>query len=466
MNLEATIHDDWNPGNWLKEVDIKMGQLEKSTAEKIAADARAIVHVSKFDGEHLKDRIEVKVSKFYKGGYFVIAQGPGNYDHFYACVRGDMYVKMDKKHKPISQIKIGELVIGQDGLLHEVLNISSFPVAEKPDLIEVITEYRKDNTHNLIVTNDHKILVFKDGVSFWEKAGNLDDSYQAFMPKKIDQKKGTAPKRVCVNCGISYSRIGGGVGQGKKYCSPDCRNDHWRKGNSPHIGMKRSREARNNLSRQKKEFLKNNPEKHINRILAQKGHATGPEIKVEQYVKSFGLDYEKQFKIGRHFVDFYIPEISLAIEADGSFWHQDQNRDINRDKEIIKQMDDISIIHIHFTHKQYSKNIQYNPLDKVYYLQCNDSMNSFVNPNYFKPVRILSAKRYKGGSKYSHSMLYDLTVEGVHSFLAGGVIVSNSFVELGIHKTRYMPAKPYLRPALKKNQSKFISSINNSFSGD
>ncbi len=82
--LEATMHDDWNPGNWLKEVDIKMGQLEKSTAERIAADARTIVHVDESDSEHLKNRIEVKESKYYQGGWTVVAQAPGNYIKFYA----------------------------------------------------------------------------------------------------------------------------------------------------------------------------------------------------------------------------------------------------------------------------------------------------------------------------------------------------------------------------------------------
>ena len=87
MNLEATIYDDWNPGNWLKEVDIKMGHLEKETAEKIAADARTLVPVDNSEGadkEHLKNRIEVKESKYYKGGWTVIAQAPGNYIKFYA----------------------------------------------------------------------------------------------------------------------------------------------------------------------------------------------------------------------------------------------------------------------------------------------------------------------------------------------------------------------------------------------
>ncbi|KKK98682.1 hypothetical protein LCGC14_2640310 [marine sediment metagenome] len=81
MNLEATIHDDWNPGNWLKEVSQAMEQVEKSTAENIRKDAQTLVPV---DTGTLKQEIEVTKSKFEDGGYIVIAQGPGNYSVFYA----------------------------------------------------------------------------------------------------------------------------------------------------------------------------------------------------------------------------------------------------------------------------------------------------------------------------------------------------------------------------------------------
>ncbi|HEA21195.1 MAG TPA: HK97 gp10 family phage protein, partial [Pricia antarctica] len=56
MNLEATIHDDWNPGNWLKEVSQAMEQVEKSTAENIRKDAQTLVPV---DTGTLKQEIEV-----------------------------------------------------------------------------------------------------------------------------------------------------------------------------------------------------------------------------------------------------------------------------------------------------------------------------------------------------------------------------------------------------------------------
>jgi len=53
----------------------------KEGAEKVARDARR--NVPKDDGD-LRDSIKVEPSKFKDGGYLVVAQGPGNYDRFYA----------------------------------------------------------------------------------------------------------------------------------------------------------------------------------------------------------------------------------------------------------------------------------------------------------------------------------------------------------------------------------------------
>ena len=79
--LYTTMHDDWNPGNWLREVSAAMEQVEKSTAEKIRNDAQSLVPI---DTGTLRKEIEVTKSKFEGGGWIVIAQGPGNYSVFYA----------------------------------------------------------------------------------------------------------------------------------------------------------------------------------------------------------------------------------------------------------------------------------------------------------------------------------------------------------------------------------------------
>ena len=63
------------------EIQGLMDDVAKEGAEMIAADARAKVKVKTGT---LKRQIEVKTSKFKDGGYIVIAQGPKNYDKFYA----------------------------------------------------------------------------------------------------------------------------------------------------------------------------------------------------------------------------------------------------------------------------------------------------------------------------------------------------------------------------------------------
>ena len=79
--LYTTMHDDWNPKGYLAAVDREMGRLENSTAEDILRDAITLVPV---DEGTLKKEIELKKSKFERGGWIVVAQGPGNYDKFYA----------------------------------------------------------------------------------------------------------------------------------------------------------------------------------------------------------------------------------------------------------------------------------------------------------------------------------------------------------------------------------------------
>ena len=88
--LDIKMHDVWNPGNWLKEVDLQMGRLEKSTAEDVQRDAIALAPKhkpkagSKYVPGRLKSEIDIRVSRYHKGGWFVMAQGPENYSHFYA----------------------------------------------------------------------------------------------------------------------------------------------------------------------------------------------------------------------------------------------------------------------------------------------------------------------------------------------------------------------------------------------
>ena len=60
------------------------------------------------------------------------------------------------------------------------------------------------------------------------------------------------------------------------------------------------------------------------------------EEKTRLALDSLNIEYNQEFKCGRYSVDFYIPSTKIAIECDGSYWHQDKQKDINRDERIEK----------------------------------------------------------------------------------------------------------------------------------
>jgi G:T-mismatch repair DNA endonuclease (very short patch repair protein) len=50
-----------------------------------------------------------------------------------------------------------------------------------------------------------------------------------------------------------------------------------------------------------------------------------------------GINYVFQYPILRYDVDFAIPELKIAIECDGEYWHQDKKRDKERQSKIEKE---------------------------------------------------------------------------------------------------------------------------------
>ena len=59
------------------------------------------------------------------------------------------------------------------------------------------------------------------------------------------------------------------------------------------------------------------------------------------------LNYESQKKIGDAKVDFYIPEIKIILEVDGSIYHSDSNKNFLRDRRIMSVVGEKwEIVHI------------------------------------------------------------------------------------------------------------------------
>ena len=399
----------------------------------------------------------------------------------YACIYGGRTKVTTKEGlKNISAVKVGDKVLTQTGEFKHVLNTFKFPAVEKPNLIKITTEWRRDRKHSVIVTDDHKILVFRDGRNKWVKAGEILLTDKLFDIKKVAHNKGQHIKIKCINCG----KVVPGHTKKQFLCSRKCKTEWWEKGNNPHIGMERTEENKKNMSEAQIKRYKENPKSHPNYVMAQKGYMTSTEKEIRDLLIGKNEVYKLQHKIGKYWVDFYLPERNLVIEADGAYWHQDQSKDIERDKAILKEIPGVKILHIHFYKKGYTPNIDTNPLDNVYYSVCNPNINSYVELNTFRTVDILSIEKITHkDSTTPHSsrqeMLYDLTIEGVHSFLAGGLLVSNSINEFGgiikPKNSKYLkfqimgkwktvkqvviPKRPFLFPAVNDNKEKIAKII-------
>jgi hypothetical protein len=168
--------------------------------------------------------------------------------------------------------------------------------------------------------------------------------------------------------------------------------------------------------------------------MAAKGYETDCERIVAEWLDARGVAYQRQVPAGRHFIDFLVPDEGTAYEADGAFWHKDQGKDIARDREILKSLSGLRIVHLHFFDPRHSPDLDPNPLPDIHYVACNPGPGSYVDPDRFERVPVLSLRQWdyaKSRPSVRVPGLYDLQVEGVHSFVANGMLVSNSFVEYG-----------------------------------
>ena len=74
--------------------------------------------------------------------------------------------------------------------------------------------------------------------------------------------------------------------------------------------------------------------------------------------KQTGYKFRRQFSIGRYIVDFYCPQLKIAIEIDGETHYQKEG--LKNDKIRQKYLENLSI-----TVKRYLNNEIYNNIDNV-----------------------------------------------------------------------------------------------------
>lgn len=122
--------------------------------------------------------------------------------------------------------------------------------------------------------------------------------------------------------------------------------------------IKHSEKTKKNLSRIRKKYLKENPEKHPQRILSyKKDKWTYPEKlfanKLEENKFVNGVDFEYNKRILNYYPDFTFESKKLIVEIDGEWFHKDKEKDLIRQKKI----EDLGYIVIRFTAKEINSNV-------------------------------------------------------------------------------------------------------------
>ena len=91
---------------------------------------------------------------------------------------------------------------------------------------------------------------------------------------------------------------------------------------------------------------------------------TDQENIIADYLSEWGIRYETQAPFPPYTVDFYIPELSMVIEADGVYGHLGK-RDRIRDGRLIQTGDIQIVLHCKKTTKGQIKEFLWRELNKL-----------------------------------------------------------------------------------------------------
>lgn len=69
----------------------------------------------------------------------------------------------------------------------------------------------------------------------------------------------------------------------------------------------------------------------------QSGAETSLEVNVKKALSAMHLNFDDQVPRGRYTLDFLLYPMNIAVEADGDYWHQDTERDVRRDRILLKR---------------------------------------------------------------------------------------------------------------------------------
>ncbi len=304
-------------------------------------------------------------------------------------------------------------VLSKDGQSHQIMKRHKF----FNNLIDAVSIQTRSGRNPLTVTNDHLVLIWRNGRVIWDAASNLTADDFVFRKRAhnaiLDDSNKTS---ILCNCGeIFWVKNSELRFRDAKYCSARCRHKY---------GEHNFNEGKHwELNEEQKERYRGE---------------NNPQWRDGSCLKPYDYNFNGRLK-------------QSVKERDG---FQCQT--------CLSPFD--LVVH----HKDWDKmNSTFNNLITLC-RKCHGKLNRQdcelpeVNTEIFAPVPILNIKNYiikREGARERLPYLYDFTIAKENSFVVSGLLVHNSYLE---HGTSKMPAYPWLFTAVEANRDKITELLKRS----
>jgi 5-methylcytosine-specific restriction endonuclease McrA len=343
----------------------------------------------------------------------------------HACLIGagqSIYEPINRTSGRIGNYKYN-YILSKDGFSHKINNILSRRNFNRNKIVGI--KIKIDNMRNpLFVTENHLILCLRNEELQWIKAKdiNLNDYIFKKRVHNYNINKSKRIKLIC-KCGKEFERTENYINRNINkfenfYCSKECRHKF----------------GKHDFSKGKKWNLT-----------------------FEQRQKHIG-QYNPQWKNGSSKLPYdwrFNNLLKDIVKKRDNYICQDCGRCRNQVKYLI----------VH--HKDFNK--MNSNLDNLITLcpSCHGKYNKLdcefpdINLNVFKPIHPLKIERIELIRKGKSSLpkLYDISVQDENSYIAGGVLIHNSFLEFG---TSRIPARRHFSNSADRVKNEVVAKIESS----
>jgi len=301
--------------------------------------------------------------------------------------------------KKIIEIKVGDLVLTHKGRFRKVVKVFNETSKDIPTVIDIGTSTESTRQRTITVTENHPVLIEGRG---WVAA---KDVLVGDKIRKLAER--------CKEC----DGLMNAIHTQKGFCSIGCSTNYQWKTASPRERNKLVENAHKRTREKIREgdhpFLDPKIRSKAAKVLGQRAYGkTWLEERFGWMLNKSGITVEPQVGIDKYFVDFAIPELKIAIEVDGSYWHQDKTREELRQKVI----EGCGWQVLRFSEDRINKDL----------FGCGEEIKRVMNNHedryelFSEEITFVKSRKLK-----TKTRLYNLGVEEDSSYIAKGFVVHN-----------------------------------------